>query len=168
MNSKGYSSAIKAFSPQAPMVVPGLPTGVTLDVVSSSELMILFGPPVDNGGDSVSQYLIEWSTTHNFETPHSTTLDYLVGGSPFFKTIGNLVMGRDYFFRVRARNSQGFGIAQVSTPASLNPHQTPSPPTSVRLEITNDKMITVGWSPPSSDGGDSIHTYRLVCGCHDK
>ena len=161
VNSKGYSSAIKASSPQAPMIVPGLPTGVTLDVASSNELMVIFGPPVDNGGDSVSQYLIEWSASDNFESIHSTTLDYLIGGSPFFKTIGNLTMGQDYFFRVRARNSQGFGIAQVSTPASLNPHQTPSPPTSIRLEVTSEQMITVGWSPPSSNGGDSIHTYRV-------
>lgn len=88
-------------------------------------------------------------------------MDYLTGGSPFFKNIEVLDMGTYYFVRVRAKNSQGFGISQLSTPASLNPHQKPSPPTSVKLGVTSDTMLTIGWEPPLSDGGDSISKYRI-------
>jgi hypothetical protein len=86
---------------------------------------------------------------------------YLAGGSPFFKNIEGLITGTRYYVRVMAKNSQGYGISQMSTPASLNPHQRPSPPTNVKLGITSDTMLTVGWSPPLSNGGDSVSKYRI-------
>jgi len=140
-------------------VIPGAPTGVSLDVVSATKLRVIFGSPSDNGGDTISQYLIEWSTTSDFESVQSSTLDYLAGGSPFFKNIEGLATGTYYFIRVRAKNSQGYGISQMSTPASLNPHQNPSPPTNVKLGLTSD--TTIGWSHPLSNGGDSISKYRI-------
>jgi len=91
----------------------------------------------------------------------SSTLDYLAGGSPFFKNIDGLVTGTYYFVRVRAKNSQGYGISQMSTPASLNPHQKPSPPSNVQLGITSNTLLTIGWGVPLSDGGDSISKYRV-------
>jgi len=160
-NSEGYSLPAKAVEPMSPKVIPGAPTGVTLDVVSASALRVIFGSPSDNGGDTITQYLIEWSTTSEFEIVHNSTLDYLAGGSPFFKNIDGLITGTPYYVRVRAKNSQGYGISQKSTPSSLNPHQKPSPPTNVKLGITSDTMLTVGWSPPVSNGGDSVTKYRI-------
>ena len=160
-NSEGYSLPVKAPESVAPMVIPGAPTGVSLDVVSATKLRVVFGSPSDNGGDTITQYLIEWSTTSDFESVQSSTLDYLAGGSPFFKNIEGLATGSYYYVRVRAKNSQGYGISQMSTPASLNPHQKPSPPTNVKLGITSDTMLTIGWSQPLSSGGDSISKYRI-------
>ena len=160
-NSEGYSLPVKASESVAPMVIPGAPTSVTLDVISATELRVIFSSPSDNGGDSITQYLIEWSTTSDFEDAQSSTLEYLVGGSPFFKNIEGLVTGTYYYVRVRAKNSQGYGISQMSTPSSLNPHQKPSPPTNVKLGITSNTMLTIGWNPPLSDGGDSISKYRV-------
>jgi len=62
INSVGYSLPEKSTSPQAPTVVPGPPTSVSLDVVSGTELRIMFASPVDNGGDVITKYLIEWDT----------------------------------------------------------------------------------------------------------
>jgi hypothetical protein len=160
-NSEGYSLPAKAVEPVSPKVIPAAPTGVTLDVVSATSLRVIFGSPSDNGGDTITQYLIEWSTTSEFEIVHNSTLDYLAGGSPFFKNIDGLITGTHYYVRVRAKNSQGYGISQKSTPSSLNPHQKPSPPTNVKLGITSDTMLTVGWSPPVSNGGDSVTKYRI-------
>ncbi|KAL7542723.1 hypothetical protein ACHAXR_012023, partial [Thalassiosira sp. AJA248-18] len=160
-NSEGYSLPVKSPEPVAPMVIPGAPTGVTVDVVSATELRVIFGSPSDNGGDSITQYLIEWSTSSDFADAQSSTLDYLAGGSPFFKNIDGLTTGTYYYVRVSAKNSQGYGISQMTTPASLNPHQNPSPPTNVRLGITSNTMLTIGWDPPLSDGGDSISKYRI-------
>mmetsp|Transcript_27443 Transcript_27443/g.65992 ORF Transcript_27443/g.65992 Transcript_27443/m.65992 type:complete len:859 (+) Transcript_27443:504-3080(+) len=160
-NSEGYSLPVQASESVAPMVVPGAPTGVTLDVISATELRVIFGSPSDNGGDSITQYLIQWSTSIDFVDAQSSTLDYLAGGSPFFKNIDGLVTGTYYFVRVRAKNSQGYGISQMSTPASLNPHQKPSPPSNVQLGITSNTLLTIGWGVPLSDGGDSISKYRV-------
>jgi len=161
INLEGYSVAMKTLHPQAPIVVPGPPTSASLDVVSGTELRVMFASPIDNGGDAITKYKIEWATSNAFLDPQSTTIDYLEGGSPFFKTIGGLTMGQPYFFRVKAWNSEGYGIPQNSYPPSLNPHQTPSSPTNVKLGITSESMITVGWSPPSNDGGDTTRTYRI-------
>ena len=122
----------------APVIGPGLPTGVSLDVIFVSELQILFRPPADNGGDKILDYLIEWSTLATFEDTSSTTLEYLSGGSPFFNTIDGLNMGQKYYFRVSARNSHGLRISQLSTPVFINPHEEPAPPMKVYLEITSD------------------------------
>ena len=55
----------------------------------------------------------------------------------------------------------GQGLWQSSTPPSLNPHRTPDPPRSIVLASTSETMLTVGWSPPMSDGGDPITKYRV-------
>ena len=161
INSVGYSLPEKSINPQAPTVVPGPPTSVSLDVVSGTELRIMFASPVDNGGDVITKYLIEWDTTNGFKNPASATVEYLVGGSPFFKTISGLSMGENYFFRVKAWNSQGYGDPQISSPPSLNPHEPPSQPSNVKLGVTSETMVTVGWSSPFSNGGDQIKTYRI-------
>jgi len=121
----------------------------------------MFGSPSDNGGDTITNYLIEWATNVDFENAESATLDYLAGGSPFLKTISGLSTGIFYFVRVSACNSQGYGITQVSTPASLNPHEKPAAPSSVRLAITSDSLLTVGWEAPPRNGGDYITSYRV-------
>jgi hypothetical protein len=160
-NKKGYSLPNKDEDSVAPMIVPAAPTGVTLEVISATQLRVMFGSPSDNGGDTITKYLIEWSTRSDFSNAESSTHEYLAGGSPFFKNIEGLSTGVYYYVRVRAKNSQGYGISQSSTPSSLNPHQKPSPPTNVRLGVTSNSMLTIGWSPPLSDGGDSIAKYRI-------
>jgi len=168
-NAFGYSTPNKATKAQAPRVRPGAPTGVVLDVSSSSsELRVTFGPPSDNGGDAITQYLIEWSTQSSFRTTTSDTLEYLAGGAPFTKTITNLKKGVFYFVRVRARNDQGYGESQVSTPKSLNPHQRSSSPTNVKLGITSDTLLTIGWSLPLDNGGDQVTKYRVEWDTHQE
>jgi len=161
INSKGYSLPATASQSQTPKVVPGAPIGVTLEVVSATELRVHFLPPYDNGGDTITKYLIEWSKTSNFEDSKSNTLEYLAGGAPFFKTINDLTPGNYYFVRVSAYNSQGYGLSQISTPNSLNPHQKPSRPIDVKLVVTSDSMLTVGWNYPLNDGGDTVTKYKI-------
>jgi hypothetical protein len=161
MNGMGYSIPMRAVQPQAPMIVPGAPTSVSLDVVSATELRIIFASPVDNGGDPITKYSVEWSKSTTFSEYNSSIIDYLTEGSPFSKVIDNLMTGQKYFFRVRAGNSQGYGRPQLSTPNDLAPHQIPGPPSNVLLGITSDEMLTVGWNSPLSDGGDPLTKYRV-------
>lgn len=158
-NRIGFSPPGSAPNPQKPMVVPGPPTGVTLQVASVSELKVLLSPPDDNGGDTITEYLVEWSTSNAFTTVHTGAVVQLSGGAPFTRVISNLVKGQFYFVRVKARNSQGYGQYQISSPPSLNPYTTPSAPTKVTMGLTASTMLTVQWHVPDDDGGDAITGY---------
>ncbi|KAK1941930.1 Titin [Phytophthora citrophthora] len=159
-NQIGFGDPQLAAAPQKPMVAPGPPTGVTLAVLTVSELVVLFNPPDDNGGDTVTGYEVQWATSAAFTSPTSTLVPLSSGmSSPYKRIISSLVKGTRYYVRVRARNSQNFGTFQVSSPTSQQPYTTPSSPTLVMLGITSSTMLTVGWTPPTDDGGDVVSGY---------
>ncbi len=163
-NQIGYSQAMVAPVPARPMTVPGRPTTVSLDVYDSTSLHVTFSPPTDSGGDPVSSYLVEWSTTSTFDSisTDSATVSMLSGGAPFHKVITGLVMGVSVYVRVYAVNSLGPGEVQVSSPTFLHPYMEPGAPTNVELSVTSDTMLTVSMSPPDLTGGDDITGYVVM------
>jgi len=158
-------------SPEKPQVRPGLPTGATLEVVSSSKLRVVFSPPDDNGGDTIERYLVEWDTQPGFPNPESFAVTEFNVGFPNIHIMGSiadpLVKGQFYWVRVSACNTGSCesgvccGNPQASSPASLNPHESPSAPVDVNLYVTSPTMLTVTWVAPTSDGGDEITGYRI-------
>jgi len=161
VNSLGYSEPQTALSPEKPMVPPGPPTSVALSVVSQDSLRVVFSQPNDDGGDAVDSYLIMWSTNPEFSDPEEYEFRQVDGGAPFFRTISGLTPGVNYYFQVFARNRQGLGIPQATTPPFLNPAQEPSAPTNVALGVTSDTMLTVSFDSPTSDGGDAVVSYLV-------
>ena len=161
INGEGYSLPQTASSAEKPQVVPGTPTSVILEVSSSTELRVQWNAPDDNGGDTITEYTIEYDTSSDFLTASSVSFTAVSGGSPFFKVISGLDQGVDYYVRVSAVNSQGTGDSQASTPTYLNPHEEPSAPTNVVLATTSDSMITASFFAPESDGGDDVTSYRI-------
>nr|CCA13958.1 similar to titin isoform N2B putative [Albugo laibachii Nc14] len=160
-NQVGFSQPTSALNPQKPMVVPGLPTGVTTRVSGSSQLQAVFSEPDDNGGDKVTEYLVEYATTIQFTGAKNVSVTFLQNGPPYSRMISDLQKGSFYFIRVRARNSQGLGPAQIASPMSLNPSTKPGAPTNVVVGVTSSSMLTVGWDVPIDDGGDAITAYRI-------
>ncbi|KAH7469291.1 Titin [Phytophthora ramorum] len=159
-NEVGFGKAGAAPNPQKPMVVPGPSTAVTLEVYSVSELVVLFSPPDDNGGDTVTAYELQWAIDSAFTIPSSVIVTIMSGvRAPYRRVISSLTKGTPYFVQIRARNSQGFGQFQLSSPTKMQPYTTPSAPTQVALGITSATMLTVRWAPPSDDGGDTISAY---------
>merc|ERR1711988_718500 len=162
-NEVGFSLPQSSLSAQKPMVVPGSPTSVVLSVYSETELRVTFNPPVDDGGDTITAYMIEYSTDPSFPvaSTFSTNFTNLAAPAPFSKKITNLVTGTYYFVRVKAMNSRGYGISSMSVPSSLNPFQTPEGPTNVLLRSTSNSMLTVSFDLPVNDGGDPISSFRV-------
>ncbi|RHY19567.1 hypothetical protein DYB25_000036 [Aphanomyces astaci] len=109
-NSIGFSFPQLAPNPQKPMVVPGLPTGVSLQVNSVSSLKVVFSPPNDNGGDTITSYQVTWSIYSDFHASSTTQVTLLSGGAPYFCLIPGLTKGQFYYVQVAAQNSQGTGI----------------------------------------------------------
>ena len=69
-------------------------------------------------------------------------------------TVGPLLNGREYLFRVSARN-----LAGQSPPvmADASPFTTPSPPT--RVQATGGLTPVVSWAPAAQDGGRPVIGY---------
>eukprot|EP00937_MAST-01D_sp_MAST-1D-sp2_P001211 g1211.t1 len=177
-NAVGYSDPQVVKTPQKPMVIPSAPTGVTMEVYSSYQLKILFSPPTDLGGDLVLTYMIEWDTNSSFT---NSTGDYdsfvkqltettMTGTQQ--KRLGSLQkplkIGVDYYVRVKAANSQGYGPSVRSSPTYLNPSKVPEVPTNAQLFVTDDTLLTVTWETPADtasgdpgDGGDPIIGYQI-------
>ncbi|KAL8005508.1 putative ankyrin repeat and fibronectin type-III domain-containing protein [Plasmopara halstedii] len=161
-NEVGFGKPGFASNPQKPMVVPGPPTTVILAVYSLSQLVLLFSPPDDNGGDAIAAYEIQWAVDSAFTIKNTLVVTIVKGMSaPYRRVVSSLVKGTPYFFRIRARNSLGYGPFQQSSPTKLQPYETPSAPTQVALGVTSATMLTVSWAPPSDDGGDTISAYTV-------
>ena len=74
-------------------------------------------------------------------------------------TIRNLVPGVQYYGRVAAHNSRGFG--DFSEIAVGLPQGQPGPPIGATLSIESSSYFTTTWSPPASDGGADISGYLV-------
>jgi len=161
INEIGYSLPQISPTSQKPQVVPGAPTSVALSVFSSTQLQVTFNPPASDGGDTITQYLIEYSTNSQFNGALSTIYTSISSGAPYFKAISGLTPGVFYFVRVSAFNSQGYGPSTLTTPSSLNPYQASDGPTNVLFYPTSDSMLTVSFGYPAYDGGDTVTGYRV-------
>jgi len=162
VNSLGYSNPPQVGDrPWKPMVPPGPPTSVSLSVTSEDSLRVVFSQPNDHGGDEVSSYVIMHADNQAFENPVSIPFHNLAGGAPYFKTVTGLEPGQRYYFKVFAVNLQGPGVGQPTTPPFLNPAQEPGAPTNVAVGVTSDSMLTVSFSPPTSNGGDEVRDYII-------
>jgi len=161
INEVGFSLAEMSPSSQKPMVIPGAPTSVALSVVNSTSLMVSFNPPASDGGDVITQYKVEFSTSGDFADMNSVILSYVSDGAPFHQTINDLEPGIFYFVRVRAMNRQGYSDPTICTPSKLNPHTTSEVPSNFAAYVTSDTMITVQFNAPDDNGGDSISSYRV-------
>jgi hypothetical protein len=161
-NQRGYGDAQTALAPEKPMVVPGRPTGVALEVYGATSLKVLFHPPTDDGGDAVDAYLVEYATDPTYTVGvGNVSVVMLSAGAPYYRVLPNLATGVDYFVRVYAHNSQGYGLPQATSPTFEHPHVEPNPPAAVSLGVTSDTMLTVGFSYPASDGGDNVTHFRV-------
>jgi hypothetical protein len=145
------------------MKVPAPPVDVKLSVLSGTSLRVVFSPS-DDGGDTITKYLIEYDTVSSFNSPNLAHREHLFleGGAPYSVTLPQLVMGTEYFVRVAAFNSRGYGPFEASSPASETPAQVPTAPSDVYFLITSDTKLTVTFNDPVSDGGSEITMYKVT------
>jgi hypothetical protein len=92
-----------------------------------------------------------------------------LGNAPFEHRIRHLTPGTEYWVRVTARNSRGYGMMKESAPKALHPpYQQPSTPTNpfhpngppVFYAIAGDELV-VQWAAPVFTGGAPILEYKV-------
>ena len=158
---------------------PNPPDAVELSLLHGSSLRVLIKPPTRMGGVAVSQYNVEYSTVSTFTATTTTALLVAVSAMKTLQVSGRLVYdiesltsGQVYYVRVSAYNgvqweqSNGYGLPRLSTPSFTIPSETPSGPTSVRIQTitkqaTPIRHVDVQWMSPTSNGGAEITAYKV-------
>lgn len=141
-----------------PATVPNAPTNVTVAAGASQQLVISWTAPVVDGGDGLTDYVIE--TSPNVNTGPWTVVTHSPSINTTITATG-LTNGTPYFARVAAKNTVGTGATAVSS-ASATPFTTtvPGPPTNV-TGVPGDGQIAISWTAPLSDGGSPITDYLI-------
>jgi len=99
---------------------PSPPISVDLILSGKSDLQVLVGVPVSDGGKPITHYLFEWISADDYgnRSVPVNNLDVLRVGV-YVYGISNLQTGSSYIVRVSAKNSMGYSVYTAS-PSSIN------------------------------------------------
>uniref|UniRef100_A0A8D2JJB8 Titin n=1 Tax=Varanus komodoensis TaxID=61221 RepID=A0A8D2JJB8_VARKO len=137
---------------------PGPPEGpLKVTGVTAEKCYLAWGPPLHDGGSSISHYVIE-----KRETSRLSWTQVASDVQALNHKVTKLLPGNEYIFRVMAVNKYGIGEPLESEPVlACNPYKPPGPPSTPEVSaITKDSMI-VTWGRPTDDGGAEIEGYIL-------
>ncbi|TMS06054.1 Titin [Larimichthys crocea] len=137
---------------------PGPPDGpLRVKVVSAEKCNLHWNPPVNDGGASVTHFIVEKRETSRVTW---TGVDPQVEAVSYKVT--KLVPGKEYIFRVAAVNKYGVGEFVESDPfTAQNPFTTPSAPSTPTATTVTGDSIVLTWERPETDGGSEIDGYIL-------
>jgi fibronectin type 3 domain-containing protein len=157
MGEGPLSNMVEAL-PQAGVVknVPSAPLNLEAHV-GNSEILLTWDPPQDNGGSTITNYMVYRGTAPGEESD----LEILGNVLEYLDT--SVENGVTYYYLVNAINAIGegpFSNEALATPMEITP---PSAPTITDHE-SGDSYIYIVWSPPESDGGSPIEGYNIYRG----
>lgn len=155
-NGIGTGPASAPSSPVTPVAgatVPGAPTGVNA-TPGDGQASVSWTAPASDGGASITGYKVTSS-------PGGFTGNSV--GAATSAVVSGLTDGTSYTFTVTATNSVGTGPASGPSPAVIpvSGATVPDAPTAVSA-VPGDGQATVSWSPPASDGGAAITSYKVT------
>ncbi len=151
-NSAGNSGPSTASNALTPAAVPSAPRDVSASG-GNSEATISWTVPVSDGGSAITGYTVT-------AQPGGATCT-ASGASATSCVVHGLTNGTAYTFSVTATNLAGTSAASPAS-NSVVPVTVPDVPTNVNVTDGNSQ-VTVSWTPPASDGGDSTPpTYTVT------
>ena len=162
-NRAGWSEWSDIADATIEAVEPGAPTGLTVRPVGgpmgSSQLLLTWSPPSDNGGSAITEYRIWRSATRvGGWIPHVSTGGACTTVCTY--TDRDLTPATNWFYRVYAVNGKGIGPASNVDDGTTNAAP-PGGPQNVRATATGPSSIRLAWDPPETDGGARITGYGI-------
>ena len=142
----GLESGSESATPTSTTVAPDTPTGL---IATPGNQRVVLNWVQPSGGAALTHYEYDLDASNTWTS---------TGGTAPSHTVMGLTNGQSYDFRVRAVNSAGASGAsgsQSATPTTTAPDALQS------LSFTpGDGQVTLRWSPPGNDGGDTITHYE--------
>ena len=162
-NRAGWSEWSDIAEATIEAVEPGAPTELTVRPVGgpmgSSQLLLTWTPPSDNGGSEITEYRIWRSATSvGGWIPHASTGGACTTVCTY--TDRDLSPATTWFYRVYAENSEGIGPASNVDDGTTNAAP-PGGPQNVRARSTGPKSILLAWDRPETDGGERVTGYAI-------
>ena len=149
----GSAASVNAV-PVVAAAPPSVPRAFAAEALPGGTVTLTWSTPSSDGGAAVVRYELRWRVGDGEFGAWDNA------GIATSRTLGNLVVGEDHTFEVRAVNAVGEGdsASVVARPARL-------PGTPSRLVATPAQaMVTLTWEAPENDGGAGIDRYEYRFG----
>ncbi|KAJ8352204.1 hypothetical protein SKAU_G00236800 [Synaphobranchus kaupii] len=137
---------------------PGPPSApIKFEEVSAEKITLSWLPPKDDGGSTVTNYVIEKRVANR-----KTWLPVTNEPKERIYTVENLMEGHEYVFRIMAQNKYGIGDPLDSEPEKArNLYTVPGKCEKPTITSITHESMTVNWEEPEDDGGTPIIGYWL-------
>ncbi|NBX75308.1 MAG: fibronectin type III domain-containing protein, partial [Proteobacteria bacterium] len=146
-----------AYSDNSQSVTPYKKPDSPSDLAGTSgdgQVSLAWRAPASDGGNAINDYVIEYSTDGTtWTTANDGTYTSTIA------TVTGLANGTAYLFRVAAVNAAGTG-SYSSNSEAVTPYTLSDAPSGVS-GTAGDSQVSLSWTAPSEDGGNSITDYVI-------
>ena len=161
-NQYGLSEPLDSEEPitaKFPFSAPDAPGQPKVLDCSADSVKLMWERPLADGGSKIQGYKIEMRDVT--DELWRDCNDYLVRDT--VHQVNNLTEGREYEFRVKAKNAAGF--SKPSPPSQRVKIKTrfgvPGPPGTPQVAKVTRSYVDLKWEPPAFDGGSRITGYLV-------
>jgi len=147
-NAAGTSLPSASSNSVIPRAAPGAPK-IGVATAGNTQVTVKFTPPASNGGSQITGYTVT-----------STLGGKTATGSISPITVPGLTNGTSYTFKVTATNAAGTSLPSASS-NSVTPRAAPGAPT-IGTATAGNAQATVKFTPPASNGGSAITSYKVT------
>ena len=150
------STAFVSNAEFTPAVIPGAVSNLVLVSKSATSASISWAAPSDNGGQAITDYVIQFST--NSGSTWSTFADPISTATT--ATITGLTRGATHQIRIRPVNAEGPSTSTSPT-LTVIPAVVPGSPTALSLTGKTGTSLSLSWIAPADNGGRVVTDYSI-------
>uniref|UniRef100_A0A6Q2XXE0 Fibronectin type-III domain-containing protein n=1 Tax=Esox lucius TaxID=8010 RepID=A0A6Q2XXE0_ESOLU len=162
-----YQTRVYCMSEGGQSPTPAVPPGQcqpprVVGKPKAREVQLRWAPPGVDGGSPVSLYSVEVCGLGPQGSAGQEEFREVYQGSEVDCTVGNLLPGRIYGFRLRASNKAGFGPHSERSEVTTGPGA-PEPCKAPHITCKSPTVAVVSWEVPVSNGAP-VSEYRVEWG----